>query len=53
MNTSFFQAGTAVVDPEQPADRIGIIVSGRYIELELVGSKKPILNQVTRITWLI
>jgi hypothetical protein len=29
MHTAYFQAGTAVVEDNQPADRICIVVSGR------------------------
>ncbi len=31
MHTAFFQAGSAVVESDQPADRICIVVSGRSI----------------------
>jgi hypothetical protein len=31
MHTAFFQAGSEVVEYDQPADRICIVVSGRFV----------------------
>jgi hypothetical protein len=37
MNTAYFQAGSAVVEADQPADRICIIVSGRFVSPDFWG----------------
>ena len=37
MNTAYIQAGCAVVEADQPADRICIIVSGRFVPPEFGG----------------
>jgi hypothetical protein len=47
MHTAFFQAGSAVVESDQPADRICIVVSGRFVTAFKFCQPYPVLSNIS------